>query len=124
MPFDIKTQLYLITFIECAFLLQVFEHKEARLGKVCPVRIAAPLLLDLKTYVATLPESTVPYLFLTQDRQFYNTIGKCENKGNNTITELRTIFQRGSQNSQLYTNRQNQSTTLWLKCSGWHYHSI
>jgi hypothetical protein len=49
MPFDIKTQLYLITFIECAFLLQVFEHKEARLGKVCPVRIAAPLLLDLKT---------------------------------------------------------------------------
>ena len=32
------------------------------------------------------------------------------NKGNNKITELRTILQRESQNSY-YINRQNQSTT-------------
>ena len=33
------------------------------------------------------------------------------NKGNNKITELRTILQRESQNSIKYINRQNQSTT-------------
>ena len=70
MPFDIKTQLYLITCIEFVFLLQVFEHKEARSGKVCPIRIAAPLLLDLKLYAATVPETSAPYLFLTQTGTF------------------------------------------------------
>ena len=70
MPFDIKTQLCLITFIEFAFLLQVFEHKEARPGKVCPVRLAAPLLIDLKTYATTIPDSTEPYLFLTHTGNF------------------------------------------------------
>ena len=75
MPFDIKTHLYLIAFIEFAFLLQVYEHKEARSGKVCPVRIGAPLLLDLKRYAIrehcalSVPDS---------DRQLFNTIGKCE----------------------------------------------
>ena len=33
------------------------------------------------------------------------------NKGNNKITELRTILQRESQISFNYINRQNQSTT-------------
>ena len=33
------------------------------------------------------------------------------NKGNNKITELRTILQRESQNSFNCINRQNQSTT-------------
>ena len=70
MPFDIKTQLYLISFIEFAFLLQVFEHKEARSGKVCPVRISAPLLIDLKTYATIIPENTEPYLFLTHTGKF------------------------------------------------------
>ena len=61
----------MITCIEFAFLLQVFEHKEARSGKVCPVRISAPLLVDLKSYAATTPETTtVPYLFLTQTGNF------------------------------------------------------
>ena len=31
-----------------------------------------------------------------------------ENKGNNKITELRTIFQRESQNSQVYTDKISQ----------------
>ena len=34
-----------------------------------------------------------------------------KNKGNNKITELRTIFQRERQNSYKYINRQNQSIT-------------
>ena len=70
MPFDIKTHLYLIAFIEFAFLLQVYEHKEARSGKVCPVRIGPLLLLDLKRYAGLLIENTVPYLFQTQTGHF------------------------------------------------------
>ena len=37
------------------------------------------------------------------------------NKGNNKITELRTILQRESQKVKKYLNRQNQSTTGKLK---------
>jgi len=72
MPFDIKTQLYLISFIEFAFLLQVFEHKEARSGKVCPVRLSATLLIELKKYatISQPSECTEPYLFLTHTGNF------------------------------------------------------
>ena len=70
MPFDIKTHLYLIVFIEFAFLLQVYEHKEARSGKVCSVRIAVLLLIDLKRYAELISETTVPFLFQTQTGKF------------------------------------------------------
>jgi hypothetical protein len=48
----------------------VFEHKEAISGKVCPVRISAPLIIDLKTYATIIPESTEPYLYLTHTGKF------------------------------------------------------
>ena len=43
------------------------------------------------------------------------------NKGNNKITELRTILQRESQNSQLYkqtksvNNRKTVKTVIWIR---------
>jgi hypothetical protein len=64
MPFDTKIQKKSLTFfIEFAFSLQVFEHKEARSGKVCPIQLSAPLLQELKDYRNMLGEYSVPYLF-------------------------------------------------------------
>ena len=71
MPFDTKIQKKSLTFfIEFAFSLQVFEHKEARSGKVCPIQLSAPLLQELKDYRNMLGECSVPYLFLANTGNF------------------------------------------------------
>jgi len=81
MPFDIKTQLYLISFIEFAFLLQVFEHKEARSGKVCPVKTVghiADWAQEICHHQSTIREHrAVP--FPDAHRNVYYPVGKCEN---------------------------------------------
>ena len=72
MPFDTKIQKKSLTcFIEFAFSLQVFEHKEARSGKVCPIRLSEPLLHDLQIYGDHVANTTnVPYLFATNTGNF------------------------------------------------------
>ncbi|XP_071123927.1 uncharacterized protein [Mytilus edulis] len=56
--------------------IEVFEHKEARSGKICHVRIAADLLGLLQVYATHLslpvnpPEKPQPYLFLTGKGEF------------------------------------------------------
>ena len=48
----------------------MFEHKEARSGKVCPVRLSGPLLQDLKGYGKLVGEGReVPFLFLTNAKR-------------------------------------------------------
>jgi hypothetical protein len=66
-----NTNKYLTCFIEFVFSLQVFEHKEARSGKVCPVRLSGPLLQDLKDYGKLVGEDReVPFLFQTNTGTF------------------------------------------------------
>jgi hypothetical protein len=61
----------LTCFIEFVFSLQVFEHKETRSGKVCPVRLSGPLLQDLKGYGKLVGEGReVTFLFLTNTGTF------------------------------------------------------
>ena len=45
------------------------------------------------------------------------------NKGNNKITELRTILHLGKVETHKYVNKQNQSTTgkLWKLYQGWFF---
>jgi hypothetical protein len=54
------------------FKLQVFEHKEARSGKVCQVRMSATLLGDIHIYArhVSKPDTDETYLFLTVKGRF------------------------------------------------------
>jgi len=73
MTFGTKIPKNLLIFnIEFAFSLQVFEHKEARSGKICYVRISAPLLEQLQQYATMVKETNVPYLFQTNTGNFIN----------------------------------------------------
>ena len=53
--------------------------------------------------------------FIYDDTQNIGEVWTIHNKGNNKITELRTILKRLKVNTHKYINRQNQSTTgkLW-----------
>ena len=58
----------------------MFEHKEARSGKVCPVRLSGPLLHDLKGDGKLVGDGrAVPFLFLTNTGTFITPSVKCLN---------------------------------------------
>ena len=63
--------------------------------------------------------------FLIEIGLEFTSVYKAINKGNNKITELRTILQRESQNSQLYKQTKsvnNRKTVKTVMTLTWHRH--